>query len=227
MTLDYQKVWNTMNDLEIVTSKICSAREIIDSAITALEEHKYEKAGSMIQAADEFLVYYLQEFDSKFKDAWRETVTKLKQEDPCITPWSTFWKDVSYSEEKQQYTEEELDAMCDKAASDEEKEKCREYNLREAEYYDKREKLDMTYDQAVVAGWTRTDDGFWIKEDKVIKWQLPIHVDGLTGDCYINFPDDLLEAANLKEGDVVKWVDNKNGTYIVVKVTEPLEMDDC
>ena len=41
-----------------------------------------------------------------------------------------------------QYTEEELNAMCDKAASEEEKNKCREYNLREAEYYDKRAQLD-------------------------------------------------------------------------------------
>jgi len=37
------------------------------------------------------------------------------------------------------YTEEELNAMCDAA---EDKEKCREYNLREAEYYNKRAQLD-------------------------------------------------------------------------------------
>ena len=41
-----------------------------------------------------------------------------------------------------QYTEEEMDAMCDAA---EEKEKCREYNLREAEYYTKRAELDAQY----------------------------------------------------------------------------------
>ena len=38
------------------------------------------------------------------------------------------------------YTDEEMDAMCD-AAQD--KEKCREYNLREAEYYNKRAQLDL------------------------------------------------------------------------------------
>lgn len=64
-------------------------------------------------------------------------------------------------------------------------------------------------------------------KDKVVKWRLPVQVDGLTGDCYINLPDDLLEAANLKEGDTVKWVDNKNGTYTMVKATKPLEMDEC
>ena len=40
---------------------------------------------------------------------------------------------------QQQYTKEEMDAMCDAA---EDKEKCREYNLREAEYYNKRAELD-------------------------------------------------------------------------------------
>ena len=37
-------------------------------------------------------------------------------------------------------TEEELNSMCDAA---EEKEKCREYNLREVEYYNKRALLDL------------------------------------------------------------------------------------
>jgi len=41
-----------------------------------------------------------------------------------------------------QYTEEEMNAMCDAA---EDKEKCREYNLREAEYYTKRAELDAEH----------------------------------------------------------------------------------
>ena len=41
------------------------------------------------------------------------------------------------------YTEEELNAMCDKAASDQEKERCQEYNLREAEYYNQCAKLNI------------------------------------------------------------------------------------
>ena len=55
-------------------------------------------------------------------------------------------------------------------------------------------------------------------EDKVVKWQLPVEVDGLTGECYVNFPDDLLEAANLKEGDTVKWVDNGDGSFTIKKI---------
>jgi len=69
MTLDYQKVWNTMNELEMVTSKISSAREILDSAVDRLQENQYDKAETLLYAVDEFLQYYLAEFDKKFKDA--------------------------------------------------------------------------------------------------------------------------------------------------------------
>ena len=65
------------------------------------------------------------------------------------------------------------------------------------------------------------------KKDKVTKWQLPVQLDGLTGDCVVNFPDDLLEAANLKEGDQIEWVDQDDGSYLLRKVTQPLGMDDC
>jgi hypothetical protein len=121
----------------------------------------------------------------------------------CKKSWTSFWE-----EERSQYTEEELNAMCDKAASDQEKEKFREYNLREAEYYDKRAKLDANY-------------------DKVKKWVLLTEVDGLTGDVIVNLPDDLLEAANLKEGDQVEWIDNGGGSYLMKKVTQPIGMEEC
>jgi bifunctional DNA-binding transcriptional regulator/antitoxin component of YhaV-PrlF toxin-antitoxin module len=113
--------------------------------------------------------------------------------------WNDFWEENYYPEEHQQYTEEELNAMCDKAASDQEKQKCREYNLREAEYYDKRAQLDA-------------------KKDKVVKWKLPVEVDGTSGEYYVQFPDDLMEAANIKENDFVEWVDNGDGSYFLKKV---------
>ena len=154
--------------------------------------------------------------------------------------WNDFWEHDAMPPwgqsdmEALQYTEEELNAMCDKAASDEEKEKCCEYNLREAEYYDKRAKLDMTYQEAIAAGWEMTADGFWMpsqKKDKVKKWVLPVEEckddDTDETEYFVSFPDDLLEAANLKEGDQVQWVDNGNGSYTLTKFTKPLGMDEC
>ena len=178
MTLDYQKTWTAMNELESVTSKICSAREILDSAIAALENHKKEKAETLMYAVDEYLQYYLEEFDRKFKDAWEETVTKLKQEevDDYMRPWGH-----SDMEALSQYTDEELDAMCDNAA----------------------------------------------KEDKVVRWQLPVEEDTVNGEYFITFPDDLLEAANLKEGDDVEWIDNNDGSFILKKSVKQLNHDEA
>jgi len=68
--------------------------------------------------------------------------------------WIDFWEETYYPEEikdtqeiSQHYTEEQLNAMCDAA---ENKEKCREYNLREAEYYNKRVELDAEYNKTSV-----------------------------------------------------------------------------
>ena len=53
-------------------------------------------------------------------------------------------------------------------------------------------------------------------KDKVKKWVLPVEEDG--DDCVITFPDDLLEAANLKEGDQIEWIPQDNGSYLLKKV---------
>jgi hypothetical protein len=89
-----------------------------------------------------------------------------------------------------------------------------EYELREAEYYNK---------EVFVS----EDGDLYPVKDKVVKWQLPVQVDGLTGDCYVQFPDDLLEAANLNEGDTVEWIDRGDGSFELKKVIKPLGMDEC
>ena len=178
MTLNYDRVWNTLNELEAASSKICSARAILDSAIVSLESGNREKTETLMYAVDEYLQYYLEEFDRKFKDAWDETVTKLKQEevDDYMRPWGH-----SDMEALSQYTDEELDAMCDNAA----------------------------------------------KEDKVVRWQLPVEEDAVNGEYFITFPDDLLEAANLKQGDDVEWISQEVGTFILKKSVKQLNHDEA
>jgi hypothetical protein len=91
----------------------------------------------------------------------------------CKKSWSDFW----------QYTDEELDEMCDAAEL--------EQDLKNAE-------------------------GF-LKEDKVIKWSLPVeeHEDG---EYYITFPDDLLEQTGWKEGDTLHWIPQDDNSFIMKKV---------
>ena len=165
MTLDYQKVWSSMNELESTTSKICSAREILDSAIDALENRKKGKAETLMYAVDEYLQYYLEEFDRKFKDAWNETVTKLNQEKA-----DDYMRPQGHSD---------MEALSQH------------------------------------------------KEDKVVKWQLPVEEDTVSGEYFITFPEDLLEAANLKEGDNVEWIDNDDGTFFLKKCEKQLNHDEA
>ena len=55
------------------------------------------------------------------------------------------WDYTVTGEKFSQYTEEEMDAMCERAATENDKDKCREYNLREAEYYRQRAMLDAKH----------------------------------------------------------------------------------
>jgi hypothetical protein len=81
--------------------------------------------------------------------------------------------------ENLQYTDEELNVMCDKAEA----------------------------------------------EDKVNKWVLPVEY--IDDENFVSLPEDLLEAANLKEGDVVDWIDQGDGSFKMIKVTKPIEMEEC
>jgi len=232
MTVNYDRIWSTMNDLEQVISKVVSVREMIDVANDAIVDRDYSRAETMTQAAYEFLGYYLEEFDEKFKLAWNETVKKqpqyqytatgekwdlydevLKEREyyeptqaplscdkddsspECKGAWNDFWESY-YPEEHQQYTEEELNAMCDKA------------------------KLDAQVEEIRKAG-----EYEWTPEVSKKKWILP--VEQVHDDYYVSFPDDLLKVAKLKEGDEVNWIDNGDGSFKIVKVLQPLGPDEC
>ena len=211
--MDYQKTWEALNSLESVTSKICSAREILDSAIESLESGNRQKTETLLYAVDEFLQYYLEDFDRKFKVAWNETVVKLHKEDedhynavlsekeyyePSMPPWGH--SDLEYlSKHKESLT-------CDKEDSSPE---CNGAwtSFWEENYYPEE------YKGSTVSS---------VKQDKVKRWVLPVEEveNGDTGEqeYFITFPDDLLEAANLKEGDSVEYLDRGDGSYLLTKV---------
>ena len=127
-------------------------------------------------------------------EAFDDCVDKIlscNKDDPspeCKGAWNDFWEDNDSASE---------------------------YNLREAEYYNKGVELDtLTKEVKAEGGYGWTPE----PSDKVVKWQLPIEVDGPSGEYFVMFPDDLLEVANLKEGDAVEWVDKGDGSYILRKV---------
>jgi len=61
------------------------------------------------------------------------------------------------------------------------------------------------------------EDGFW-RKSKI--WTVEIQMDGLTGDAFIPIPDDLSDAVGWNVDDELEWCDNKNGSYILRKVTK-------
>jgi len=68
----------------------------------------------------------------------------------------------------------------------------------------------------------REEGGYdWtLKQDRVVRWQLPVQqvIEEGVDNYFVQFPEDLLEAANLKEGDQVEWVDRGDGSYLLRKV---------
>lgn len=159
----YEKAWEVMNDLNMVTSKVSSACEIIDAAIHAIAmEQQLDKATTLMEATKEFLEYYLDEFQIKFNSAWKEVV-----------------------ESNYQYTDEELDGMCATAEV--------EQDMKNAENFARKNTVDS-----------------------VRKWVLPVVEED--DECVINFPDDLLEAANLKEGDLIEWIPQLDGSCLMRKL---------
>jgi hypothetical protein len=131
------------------------------------------------------------------------TCDKDDPSEECKNAWTDFWEENYYPEEYKKSKEPTVeDIMPPWGHSDMEA-------LRYTE-----EELNAMCDSAE-------------KKDKVKKWVLPTEVDGLTGDVIVNLPDDLLESANLKEGDHVEWIDNGEGSYIMKKVTQPLKMEEC
>lgn len=47
------------------------------------------------------------------------------------------------------------------------------------------------------------------------KWTVPVIE--FEGDLAVEFPDELMEAAGWKVGDVMVWIDNEDGTWTIRK----------
>lgn len=48
-------------------------------------------------------------------------------------------------------------------------------------------------------------------------WSIIVKEDPETGDQILEFPDDMLEYSNWKVGDVIEWIDNKDGSWTLRK----------
>lgn len=155
---------------------------------------------ALIEVIEEDIAYYSSKMTRAY-DLLSMVQEKKKPVDDCMPPWGH--SDM----EALKYTDEELNAMCDAAEKQERIQKI----------------VSMNYKDAIAAGWTMTDDGFWIppqnKEDKVNRWILPVNEQN--GEQFINLPDELLEKVNWKEGDTLEWIPSgAESEFILRKVTK-------
>lgn len=200
--MDYKKyslenLENWLNDA--MSAGEASAEEIYNTIKKVAQEHYYyhkhhaSQANELLALLNGNGVGHIKEYDDCVDKILSCDKDDLSPE--CKNAWKEFWESSNTVE----------------------------YDLREAEYYNNEN--PKTYNEMIASGYKMTADGFWIKEnDKVNKWILPVQVDDAAGDAdliyYINLPDDLLEAANLKEGDQVEWIDLNNGTFEMRKVND-------
>jgi antitoxin component of MazEF toxin-antitoxin module len=121
-----------------------------------------------------------------------------------------------------EYVEKQENLVCDK---EEPSPECKKSwsSFWEEHYYPEEVKDDG------MRPWGHSDLEYHVanKKDKVKKWILPVEADGSSGEYFVTFPDDLLEAANLKEGDQVEWVDQGDGSYLLKKVEKQMTYDEA
>jgi division protein CdvB (Snf7/Vps24/ESCRT-III family) len=79
MSIDYHKVWQVMNDLEELTPKLCTIRELISYAAESAQIDQI-KTEHMAYASVDLIDQYLEEWDVRFKKAWNNTVLELKDQ---------------------------------------------------------------------------------------------------------------------------------------------------
>ena len=154
-------------------------KEIYDTILGVVKENYYTYKQKTSEAYELLGLLHSGVDNNKYQDYLNE-ILNCDKDDPspeCKGAWNDFWESGSDTE----------------------------YELREAEYYNKE----------VFAS---EDGDIYPVKDKVVKWQIPVQVDGLTGECYVELPDDLLEVAGLNEGDSVKWIDRGDGSFELRKV---------
>lgn len=50
-------------------------------------------------------------------------------------------------------------------------------------------------------------------------WTVTLEEDPETGEIILPFTDEMLQGLDWKEGDTIKWIDNHNGSWTLVKKT--------
>ena len=53
--------------------------------------------------------------------------------------------------------------------------------------------------------------------NKKTSWTINLEEDSETGELILPLSDEMLEGSGWTEGDVIEWIDNKDGTWSLIK----------
>jgi hypothetical protein len=106
----YKDVWDGMNELDMMTSKLGYIKEMMETALEYLDNNDKQRAESLMYASCDYIKYYLEEYDRNFQIAWATTISAGKELDDVRAKLSRL-----ENPENPQYTEEEMEAMCNQA----------------------------------------------------------------------------------------------------------------
>jgi hypothetical protein len=109
----YKDVWNTMNELDMMTSKIGYIREMVETASEYMGKRDYTRAESLMDISSDYIKYFLDEYDRNFQLAWGAAIGAGKELDDVRAKLSRL-----ENPDNPQYTEEEMEAMTNQETYD-------------------------------------------------------------------------------------------------------------
>lgn len=102
----YKNVWDSMNELDMMTSKLGYIKEMMETALEYFDSNDKQRAESLMYASCDYIKYYLEEYDCKFQRAWSASIGAAKELDDVRAKLSRL-----ENPDNPQYTDEEVEAM--------------------------------------------------------------------------------------------------------------------
>jgi len=225
MKPQYYEAWEAMNKLQEHSSKLNTIKELIDTTVKNTND---ENIIALLKATSAIIDVYVDEFDDLFQNAWDKTISKSyennnKSFNDALDNIDTQNDGVLLNKDKEikdkiqsSWDDEDISAIigerngrprvCDK---DDPSPECKKEWTK---FWEETNPLFVSEDGNLFV------EDIVKREDKVVKWQLPVEVDGISGEYYIQFPDDLMEAAGIEENDTVEWIERDDGSFLLRKV---------
>lgn len=81
MTIEYQKTWEVMNELEAAFNKIATVEFMVDELNEAVSRNDTQQIVDVSAALMAYLPVYLSHYEKASRRAWNNTVVKVAEDD--------------------------------------------------------------------------------------------------------------------------------------------------